>query len=276
MTTARIATAHLTSTLLAERPSIALSAEERQGLLAVLAQTGATGPDLLRVDGFTLTAGFDATTAPFSWSPRLAKRTLGLAALRACVHGTAKNPMEACEAVVAEAIARATGGAERSGSLGSWLASAPKPVRTLAIAYASSYATELWSALDWSAMAELPTIGARDDTVVHRPAGLLLKGRAEVIVHHGNQRAFSPRLLVLGGTPQPEDLLTLGAAALTAALADRDGHVPSVMVGWHPAAGQAVVLPVDHIVLRRAAAGITRQVATWRSSVSEGPVTVAA
>jgi len=276
MTTTRVDTAQLTHTLLTERAGIALSAPDRQGLLGILAQTGATGPDLLRVDGFTLRSGFDAAATPFSWNPRLAKRTLGLAALRTLVHGEAKNPLEACEAVVDHAIARASSGAERSGSLGSWLASAQTPVRTMAIAYASAYATELWSALEWSAMAELPTIGARDDTVVHRPAGLLLKGRAEVMIHHGNQRAFSPRLLVLGGTPQPEDLLTLGAAALTAALADRDGHAPSVMVGWHPAAGQAVVLPVDHIVLRRAATGIARRVATWRSSVSEGPVTVAA
>jgi len=276
MTTTRIHTAQLTATLLAERTSITLSAGDRQGLLGVLAQTGATGPDLLRVDGFTLSAGFDATTTPFSWNPRLAKRTLGLAALRTLVHGAAKNPIEACEAVVAEAITRATSGAERSGSLGSWLASAPKPIRTMAVASASSYATELWSALEWSAMAELPTIGGSDDTVVHRPSGLLLKGRAEVIVHGSDERGSSARLLVLGGTPRPEDLLTLGAAALTATLADRDGQAPSVMVGWHPAAGQAVVLPVDHIVLRRAAAGIRQRVTTWRSSLAEVPATVAA
>lgn len=248
----------LTAALAEVLPTWQLTASVRGALVGLLGHDASIDGTLLRVDASTLTHGFAVDEEPFAWNPVFARRTVGLAAVRSLAYGQTHNPVEAVHAEVERAIARAADGRARRGSVGHFLGAASAAVRTAAVVEAVNYATDLWTAIDWSSLPSVPRIGATDDQVVLRSAGLGLRARAELELAPANAGAC--RLLVLPGAPGPATNVVLGAHALTSALAHRDGVVPARVLGFYPGASRFVQMDVDLGVLRRAALGVAERV----------------
>ncbi|MEI6700846.1 MAG: hypothetical protein WCL38_03715 [Actinomycetota bacterium] len=260
----RIRSADLTNALTApSSTSLTIDRALHTGLLNILGGSAINAVQgLQRIDAFTLTNGFNSEETKFAWTPQLTKRTIGLSAVRSCVWGLAKTPAEAVALELARFDRRVADGREQTGSLAMYLANAPRGVRGTAMALATTYATELWCGLDWNGFPLHPTIGAQDDVVPLRTAGLLLRGRADVktqVAFSDGDGTAETRLLILPGSMSQSTALVLGSSALTAVLSGESGLAPARMVGWFPTSGQAVVLPIDRSILTRTALGIVRK-----------------
>jgi len=225
----------------------------------------------LRVDEYLLstagaygpTAPGSASTEPFRWSARTARRSVGLAAVRACYHGIHRTPAEAVAGVLERLAEDAGGSTGRGGSLGRWLAGLPSGARAAVQADAVTWATRLHIALDWDSLPPGTVVGGRDewwDCPSARRIGL--RGRAEVRTSTagGDASAAGPHRPVLfclrPGVPGPTGRTELALPALVAALASPTGAPPARVIGWWPACGRAIVLEVDEKVLTRAAASV--------------------
>ena len=105
-------------------------------------------PDVLRDPARA--AGSD----PFRWSPSTVRRSLGLAALDACATGSYPTPAEAVIGTADEAVGawRRTGW--RQFHWEPWLATAGPGARAAVLAEATTWASLLWSMLDWRGLAE--------------------------------------------------------------------------------------------------------------------------
>ncbi len=99
------------------------------------------------------------TDTPFAWSPRTARRTLGLAAVRSMVAGEARSPIDGVRRAIADAIRSVREGERSAASVDRWLAGLAPAGLAVAEADAVTWATRLWCALDWNAFDELPSIG---------------------------------------------------------------------------------------------------------------------
>lgn len=201
------------------------------------------------------------STEPFRWSARTARRSVGLAAVRACYHGIHRTPAEAVAGVLERLAEDAGGSTGRGGSLGRWLAGLPSGARAAVQAEAVTWATRLHIALDWGSLPPGTVVGGRDewwDCPSARRIGL--RGRAEVRTSTTLDGAAGPHRPVLfclrPGVPGPTGRTELALPALVAALASPAGAPPARVVGWWPACGRTIVLEVDEDVLARAAASV--------------------
>ncbi len=159
----------LTETLVAP-PTVDLD-EAPEDLYRQLAQaltaaaTQLPAGSVVRVDGYFFRTALTAPEQlshpdPFEWSPRTARRLLGLAAVRACVCGSERTPADAVEHVVAAAIEDARRGSQRSGSLASWLLDLATGGRAVVRAEAVTWATQLLAALEWRSLGATPIVGS--------------------------------------------------------------------------------------------------------------------
>ncbi|MHB1583574.1 MAG: hypothetical protein ACYCU7_05330 [Acidimicrobiales bacterium] len=225
----------------------------------------------LRVDEYLLsTSGADGhpppvppMAEPFRWSARTARRSVGLAAVRACYHGVHRTPAEAVAGVVERLAEDAGGSTGRGGSLGRWLAGLPSGARAAVQADAVTWATRLHIALDWGSLPPGTEVGGRDewwDCPSARRIGL--RGRAEVRTSTGGgsdagTASARPVLFCLRpGGPGPTGRTELALPALVAALGSPTGAPPARVVGWWPSCGRAIVLEVDDQLLARAATSV--------------------
>jgi hypothetical protein len=212
-----------------------------------------------------------AIEEPFSWKPPFVRRSLGLAVVEACATGRFNAPAEALEPVAAEAVAEWERTGWRTFHWEPWLAGLGPGARAAVLAEALSWATGLWSSLDWEALEGRPRFGGCDDQwVCPAPRTVRLKSRSEVrlaaavgtVPRGGPAPAATDTLIsVASGCPGREWALELAYLALVAALRSPSRPVPCRVTGLWPDAGLALTTRVDAPGLTAAADRVVATVA---------------
>jgi hypothetical protein len=242
--------------------------------------TGPSGDRPIRVDAFLLrtvlrSADRPVDGSPFQWSPRTARRSIGIAAVGRCADGHARTPAAAAASTVAQLVEDGRRGHARHGSLAAWLAVLNEGGRAAVLAEAITWATEIFVAIQWGRL-ERPTIVGGRDRWWDCPgsAEVALRGRADVrvpttapqgAVHRTDMTdSDSPRasslFTMVGGRPGSTSRIELGLAALVDVMSRPADPPPARVVGWWPDCGRALVLGVDLPMLRQTATAVTTTV----------------
>ncbi len=262
-----------------------VSGEELGGLKAqVAADLAALVEELpagerLRLDGYRFALARErpdqmaAADGAFVPSPVTCRGAVGVLAVARCVRRWAPTPAAAVDEVLAAGIEDSAGGSDpntRPPWWARWYAGLPTGARAMVAAEAVTWATQLWTALEWDRLAPAPVVGGGDDWWdCPGTRALTLQGRAEVRVRTGGR----PVLLVVGsGVPPAQWRAGLGFPALVTALARGERAVPARVVGLWPASGQVRILPVDRGGLAETATAVVGAVATWVDARIEAQV----
>lgn len=196
-------------------------------------------------------SGVPVRPTPFAWSARTARRALGLAAVRSLVAAEARSPVEGVHAAVDRAINSLQEGQRPVSTMDRWLAGLPSAGRAAVQAEAVTWASRLWSALDWAAF-EVPPVIGRDHWWDSPQSSLLaLRSRAEVraIVTDEEGERHSVHLVVLGGPRRDTIRSELSVVAMVEAIRRSDPLLPGRVVGWWPDSGHLVRMEVDQMAL---------------------------
>jgi hypothetical protein len=130
--------------------------------------------------GVDITLGSDQ---PFAWKPTFVRRSLGLAAIESCLQHRHATPAEAVGVVADEAVANWARTGWRTFHWEPWFGGLPAGGRSVVLAEAATWATALWSALDWNQFPSVPVAGGPDDQWICTAARTVrLKGRCELRV----------------------------------------------------------------------------------------------
>lgn len=228
----------------------------------------ALGPtQRVRVDGYLLRSiGIgnweSANDTPFTWSPRNARRALGLGAVRSLARHQHRTPIEAVAAEMARSIADGEAGRGTSTSLARWLAGVTPAAHAAVQAEAVTWATSLFGALDWRRFPAPPEIGR--DRWWDCPAAphIGLRGRAEVRAHSRQSAGDGATALfcLMQSAPLATSRAELALAALVDVLDRPSGPAPLRVVGWWPASGRTTILPVTHQLLESCAHAVAEAV----------------
>ena len=184
---------------------------------------------------------------PFSWKPAFVRRSLGLAAIDACLNRRFSTPGEATGPVADEAVAEWSRTGWRTFHWEPWMAALSPAARSVVLAEAATWATALWSSIDWRAFDGSIRLGGPDDQWVCPAARTVrLKGRCEVQIPLeptpvDGRRGLTSRttlLSVASGIPANGWEAELGFLALVASLRSPTRPVPSRVVGIWPDAGE--------------------------------------
>jgi hypothetical protein len=228
---------------------------------------------------------------PFAWKPVFVRRSLGLAVVRACATGRSRAPAEAVVAVADEAVAEWQRTGWRTFHWEPWLAGLAPGSRAMVLADAVTWATSLWTSLDWTVLTPPPQIGGADDQWVNPASRVVrLRGRCELRLGLGPADApvpgergpvHVPTALVClsSGCPPATWAEELAYPALVSALRWPARPVPARVVGLWPDAGEYRVTEVDEPVLVAAAdraVAAVRAVVEARSVAGGGAVNGAA
>lgn len=193
----------------------------------------------------------------FRWTSRTARRRVGLAALRAWVAQPGLAPADAVALVVADAAGPDGPGPRGPGSCADWLASLSAPARAMVQAEATTWATAVWTALEWDRLRPAPVVGAPDRWWDwHGPLRVALQGRVDVRIPGPG----GAHLLVLGGFPSAASRRALCFSALVDALRSEGADAPARVVAWWPDCGKAWVAAITGDELRACAAQVGRVV----------------
>ena len=205
----------------------------------------------------------------FAWKPVFVRRSLGLAAVRACIDGRFRAPAEAVVAVAGEAVEdwRRTG--SRSFHWEPWFAGLGSGARAVVLADAVTWASGLWTAVEWTRIGPRAVLGAPDVVwACPAPHPVRLRGRSEVTVdlggpHPGDGRTGGATALVTvsGGSPREGWTEELAFPALVAAVRSPHRPVPARVLGLWPDSGDHRVVEVDGAVLGAAARRVVSMVA---------------
>ena len=137
---------------------------------------------------------------PFRWKPVFVRRSLGLAAIEACVRGDFRAPAEAVGPVADEAVVAWKASGWRTYHWEPWLAWLPTGARAVVIAEAVRWATQLWCALEWAELGPELRIGGADDQWACPPNGAVrLRGRVDIRVPLSSGGATAPTECPFGG-----------------------------------------------------------------------------
>ena len=253
-----------------------------RGLAGAAAMSGAApvaaalpaAPTVLRIGHYQIAHALaDATgptrggshDEPFRWTSRTARRSIGLAAVRAGLDGRAAEPAGAVAMVMADPGGPLGIGRTGPGSCADWIAALAPAARTLVAAEATAWATMLWSALDWGRLAPARVVVGGPDRWWRwagpgAAARIAVRGRADVRVGWARGQGAAPNgahLVVLDGQPDAATRRALALPALVDALSARPHEeplaVPAHVVGWWPDCGKAWVVAVDARTLAAAA-----------------------
>jgi hypothetical protein len=136
-------------------------------------------------------------------------------------------------------------------SLEQWLGGLPPAGRAAAGAAAVTWATRLWCALDWEALAAAGALTIGRDHWWDSPhtSLLALRSRAEV-------RTGSAHLVVLNGARRDSARAELSLVTLVEALRSNGASVPGAVVGWWPDAGHVLRIEPEPAVLDRGVAAV--------------------
>ena len=197
---------------------------------------------------------------PFAWSAGTARRGISLEAVRALVAGTARSPVEGVRDAVRRAITGVNRGRRPTSSLDQWLAGLSAAGLAVVQADAVTWATRLWTALEWRSFASAPTIG-RDYWWDSPHSSLLaLRSRAEVraTTIDGRGRPVSAHLVVLGGPRRGSVRSELSVVGLVETLRSSEALPPGRVVGWWPESGHFAAVDVDQNSLSEGVATVAR------------------
>jgi hypothetical protein len=226
--------------------------EAAQSTLAGLAvRRAGAGPFRVTDHDVRVALGSDAVETddePFAWSTRTSRRAIGLAAVRALLAGEARTPHDAVRARLADGDHGVREGGRIVSHLDRWVASLSAGGRSAVAAEAVTWATRLWCALDWPALA-VPSMVGRDHWWDSPHSALLaLRGRADV-------RTPTAHLVVLSGPRRESVRAELALVELVEALRARADAEPAPrrVVGWWPDSGHIVRLEPHPGVLSLAA-----------------------
>jgi hypothetical protein len=213
-----------------------------------------------------------AVEEPFSWKPAFVRRSLGLAIVDACVSGRFSSPAEAAGPVVAAAVAEWERTGWRSFHWEPWLAGLSAGARAAVVAEGLTWATALWTSLDWGSLGVRPQIGGGDDQwICPAPRTVRLKSRPDLRLTlpgeprqptSGEQGATHVLLSVASGCPGRDWAIELGYLALVAALRSPSRPVASRVTGLWPDAGLSLTTDVDASALLSAADRVVTTVAS--------------
>lgn len=207
---------------------------------------------------------------PFAWQPKFVRRSLGLAVVQACVEGRFRNPAEAAGPVASDAVDEWGRTGWKAFYWEPWLAGLEPPARAVVLAEAVSWATNLWTSLDWSLLGDRVRLGGPDDQwVLPGRRTVRLKGRRELQVATVSPDADvtreepgAPSLVsVAAGIPTPtwsEELAFLAVVALRSA----SRPLPARVTGLWPDAGSHRIVEIDQPSLERAVDRLLAVVAT--------------
>jgi hypothetical protein len=202
----------------------------------------------------------------FAPSPLRCRRAIGIAAVERCVRGRSSAPHTAVAEVLASGVEDLDGAARSQGVLrapwwAQWYSGLPPGARAMVHAEAVTWATQLWSALDWSRFDRPPVVGGRDDWWdCPGRRQLVVQGRSEVRAWAGSRVVM---LVVASGFPSSAWRAELAHRALVAALARGERSVPARVVGLWLASGMVRICEVDGVALSEAAAALISAVSTW-------------
>jgi hypothetical protein len=184
---------------------------------------------------FTTDADGDdpAHTDPFTWTARTARRSIGVAAVRILVAGTARSPSEAVRSRLTESSRWMREGSSSATQLDRWVDGLAPAGRAAVGAEAVTWATRLWCALDWPAFPTAPAIGRDHWWDSPHSALLALRGRADV-------RTETAHLVVLSGPRRGSVRAELALVTLVESLRQRGNDRPGRVVGWWPDSGHLV------------------------------------
>lgn len=215
-----------------------------------------------------------AVREPFVISPVRCRRAIGVAAVQRCARGHCSSPQRAvseilCGALEDVATAQREAGSPRPAWWAEWYAGLPPGGRAVVEAEAVTWATQLWSAIDWDRFERPPVLTGRDDSWrCPGPCGLLLRGRVDVRAVRDDRQAF---LVVAAGFPRASWRPQLAYPALVAALARGRRAMPARVIGVWPASGLVRICEVDQSALGEAAAALVIAAKTYSKSLDHEP-----
>ena len=203
-----------------------------------------------------------APEEPFAWRPAFVRRSLGLAVVEACAGGRFRTPLDAVGPVAAEAVDRWAQTGWRTFHWEPWMAGLAPGSRAVALAEAVSWASSLWSSLDWTELGPRAQFGGEDDqwacpsthTVRLRARSELrvpLDQRESGAVAAGN-RGRVVLVSVSGGCPSEAWPAELAYLALVASLRSPSRPVPARVTGIWPDSGEARSIEIDEPALAAA------------------------
>jgi hypothetical protein len=170
---------------------------------------------------------------PFAWKPSYVRRSLGLAAVEACVAGRFRTPAEAVGPVADRAVAHWRRTGWRTHHWEPWLDGLAIGARAMVMAEAVTWATTVWTSFDWGGFPTLPLVGGTDDRWGCRSApAVQLRGRAELRV------AVAPSGSGPGGTMPgagPQALVSVSGGCPTDGWADELAYL-ALVAGLRPGA----------------------------------------
>jgi hypothetical protein len=208
-----------------------------------------------------------APEPPFAWKPAFARRSLGLAAVQACVEGRFHAPAAAVGPLAEQAVEEWRRTGWRTFHWEPWFAGLAAGGRAVVLAEAIAWSTPVWAAFDWASLGSRCDIGGPDDWWTCPPApsarAVRLRGRCELRVHldgaAGGSAASAPGgggtalVSVAGGGPGDGSREELAYLALVAGLSADDRPVPARVLGLWPDAAAHRTVEVDECVLTGAA-----------------------
>jgi hypothetical protein len=197
---------------------------------------------------------------PFAWKPTFVRRSLGLAAVQACLDHRFRTPLEAVGPVADQAVAEWRRSGWRTFHWEPWLAGLADGARSAVLAEAATWATTLWSSFDWGAFPEVPRLGGPDDQWVCASSPTVrLKARSELQIalpagaRHPAPLAGPALVSIAGGVPRRHWEAELGYLALVAAVRSPSRPAPARVVGIWPDAGEHRVVEITEPLLTEAA-----------------------
>ncbi|HZU79924.1 MAG TPA: hypothetical protein VE991_08400 [Acidimicrobiales bacterium] len=201
---------------------------------------------------------------PFAISAARCRRAVGAAAVERCVRRRAPGPSHAVADVLAagaeDAALVQVGRVQRAPWWASWYAGLGAGGQAVVAAEATTWATQLWTALDWGRL-EQPVVGGHDDWFdLPGGRGITVRGRVDVRCRLGARSAL---VVVRPGMPEGDARADLGFVALASVLAGRGRTTPGRVMGLWPACGQVRYVAVEESTLATAAADLLTACATW-------------
>jgi hypothetical protein len=187
---------------------------------------------------------------PFAWKPAFVRRSLGIAAVRACADRRFRSPADAVRPLAEQAVAEWRLSGWRTFHWEPWFAGLGAGGRAAVLAVAVTWATPLWAAFDWPRIGPRAELGRPDDrwSVPGVPA-VELRGRTEARLTAPDQDdpGHSGRTLVSvsSGCPGEGWRDELAFLALVGGLGVSGPSVPTRVVGLWPESGARMAVEID-------------------------------
>ncbi len=223
---------------------------------------------------------------PFRWKPAFVRRSLGLAAIDACLRGRYRSPAEAVPPVADDAVAAWQRSGWRTFHWEPWMSYLPTGARAVVLAEASRWATALWCAFDWSALVPRVRLGRTDDQWRCPPGGVRLRARSDLrVTVPVDRQQPGPRVrttwepderaevLVVTSVGAPTDTwdVDLAFPALVSVLVRPQRRAPGRVVGIWPEVGELRAVEIDAACLARTAHRVVDGVAAMVGGLGTGP-----